>query len=119
MGRGDASLRRGVRWTLAAVGFAMLAAAPAAQAQFAITDWRAQVYDSNAVTEAREIDGNVFNPAGGHPFIGVTDFTLSGTEDDNVKNLGWCRIRTSRRAARWRSSRRAPARPTRRSARSG
>jgi hypothetical protein len=65
----------------------MLAAAPAAQAQFAITDWRAQVYDSNAVTEAQEIDANVFDPAGGHPFIGVTDFTLSGTEDDNVKNL--------------------------------
>jgi hypothetical protein len=58
----------------------LLAAAPAAQAQFAITDWRAQVYESEVETEA-----NVFEQAGGHPFIGVTDFTLDGSE--NARNV--------------------------------
>jgi hypothetical protein len=74
------------------VGFVALAvAAPAAQAQeFGIADWRAQAYDSNAVTEAGEIDANVFTQAGGHPYIGITDFTLTGTTpptSDNVENL--------------------------------
>ena len=66
-------------------------AVPTAQAQeFGIGDWRAQVYDSDAVAEAQETDANVFNQAGGHPFIGVTDFTLTGTTpptSDNVENL--------------------------------
>ncbi|MDP9133901.1 MAG: hypothetical protein M3N56_03635, partial [Actinomycetota bacterium] len=70
---------------------AALAMAPAAQAQqFGIADWRAQAYDSDAVTEAQETDANVFTQAGGHPFIGITDFTLTGTTpptSDNVENL--------------------------------
>jgi hypothetical protein len=65
----------------------LLLAAPAAQAQFAIGDWRAQVYDSNATTEAQEIDANVFDQAGGHPYIGVTDFSLAGTATDNVSSV--------------------------------
>jgi hypothetical protein len=76
---------------LCAVLGAMAVAVPTAQAQeFGIGDWRAQVYDSDATTEAQETDANVFNQAGGHPFIGVTDFTLTGTTpptSDNVENL--------------------------------
>jgi hypothetical protein len=70
---------------------ALVVFASAAQAQeFGISGWRAQVYDSDATAEAQEIDANVFNQAGGHPFIGVTDFTLTGTTpptSDNVENL--------------------------------
>jgi hypothetical protein len=58
---------------------AALCAAPASHAQFEITDWRAQVYES-----AVEVDDNVYDQAGGHPFIGVTDFTLAG---DNARNV--------------------------------
>jgi hypothetical protein len=63
-----------------AFAVAALCAAPAAQAQFRITDWRAQVYES-----AVEVDDNVFDQAGGHPFIGVTDFSLDGSE--NARNI--------------------------------
>lgn len=74
-----------------AVVAAFAALAPAAHAQqFGIADWRAQVYDSDAVTEAQETDANVFTQAGGHPYIGITDFTLTGTTpptSDNVENL--------------------------------
>jgi hypothetical protein len=70
---------------------ALVVFASTAQAQeFGISDWRAQVYDSDATTEAQETDANVFNQAGGHPFIGVTDFALAGTTpptSDNVENL--------------------------------
>jgi len=66
---------------------AMAISAPAAQAQFAIGDWRAQVYDSNATTEPEEVDANVFTQAGGHPYIGVTDFSLTGTAADNVRTI--------------------------------
>ena len=52
----------------------VLVFAPAAHAQV-IGDWRAQVYDASG-----ETDEDVFDQAGGHPFIGVTDFTLSGTQ---------------------------------------
>jgi hypothetical protein len=75
MGRGDARLGRGVRWTLAVLVLGGLAAAPAADA-FEIVDWRAQVYKSG-----NEVDANVFSDAGGHPFIGVTDFLLDGSEN--------------------------------------
>jgi hypothetical protein len=65
-----------------------LAFAPAAQAAVDISNWRAQVYDSNATTEAQEIDANVFTQAGGHPYIGVTDFSLTGaTADDNAATI--------------------------------
>ena len=65
-----------------------LAFAPAAQAQVDISNWRAQVYDSNATTEEQEIDANVFTQAGGHPYIGVTDFSVTGaTADDNVATI--------------------------------
>jgi hypothetical protein len=57
----------------------LLAAAPAAEA-FEIVNWRAQVYESED-----EVDDNVFSQAGGHPYIGVTDFTLDGTE--NARNI--------------------------------
>jgi hypothetical protein len=71
-----------------AIVAAMAVIAPAADAQIAITDWRAQVYDSNAVTEAEEVDANVFTQAGGHPYIGVTDFSLGGTtSEDNVATI--------------------------------
>jgi hypothetical protein len=61
---------------------------PVAQAQVDISNWRAQVYDSNATTEAQEIDSNVFTQAGGHPYIGVTDFSLTGaTADDNAATI--------------------------------
>ena len=81
-------MRGMVAFVLAIAG--SLALAPAAQAQFGIADWRAQVYDSNATTEGQEVDANVFDLAGGHPYIGVTDFTLTGTTpptSDNVENL--------------------------------
>jgi hypothetical protein len=87
MRRGYAWRRRAVGLTVPGIVAALLAIVPAAHGQFGIQSWRAQVYDSNAVTEAQEIDQNVFDQAGGHPFIGVTDFTLSGTETDNVKNV--------------------------------
>jgi hypothetical protein len=62
--------------------------APSAQAQVEISDWRAQVYDSNATTPAGETDDNVFTQAGGHPYIGVTDFSLTGaTADDNLATV--------------------------------
>jgi hypothetical protein len=74
----------------AALG-AIAITAPAAEGQqFGIADWRAQVYDSDAVTEAQETDDNVFTQAGGHPYIGITDFTLTGTTpptSDNIENL--------------------------------
>lgn len=55
--------------------------APAAQAQIEITDWRAQVY-----TDASET--TVFTQAGGHPYIGVTDFSLGNTSQaDNVATI--------------------------------
>lgn len=79
---------RGVVGFVVAAG--ALAFAPATQAQFGIADWRAQVYDSNATSEAQEVDANVFDLAGGHPYIGITDFTLTGTTpptSDNVENL--------------------------------
>ena len=67
---------------------AMAALPSAAQAQVEIADWRAQVYDSDATTEAQETDANVFTQAGGHPYIGVTDFSLSGaTAADNVATI--------------------------------
>src|ERR671914_1262238 len=77
-GQGVAVLRLGV---VCAIAFATLAVAPGATAQqFRITDWRAQVYASEV-----EVDDNVFDQAGGHPFIGVTDFTLDGSE--NARNI--------------------------------
>jgi hypothetical protein len=63
-----------------AIAAAVLCAAPAAEAQFRITDWRAQVYNPGA-----EVNDNVFDLAGGHPFIGVTDFSLDGSS--NAKNI--------------------------------
>jgi hypothetical protein len=60
---------------------AMAAVAPVAQAQIDITSWRAQVYDSATET-------NVFTQAGGHPYIGVTDFSLGNTtQADNVATI--------------------------------
>ncbi len=71
----------------AAVG-ALAVLAPSAHAAVEISDWRAQVYDSNATTPAQEIDENVFTQAGGHPYIGVTDFTIAGaTADDNLATV--------------------------------
>jgi hypothetical protein len=77
MGQGQGGLRLGV---VCAIAFATLVMAPGAAAQFRITDWRAQVYES-----AVEVDDNVFDQAGGHPFIGVTDFTLAGGNARNVR----------------------------------
>jgi hypothetical protein len=79
MRRGVARRGRSHGWALASSVLALLAAAPSAQA-FEITDWRAQVYSSEV-----ETDANVFDRAGGHPFIGVTDFTLDGSE--NARNV--------------------------------
>src|ERR671914_951427 len=77
-GQGVAVLRLGV---VCAIAFATLAVAPGATAQqFRITDWRAQVYASEV-----EVDDNVFDQAGGHPFIGVTDFSLDGSS--NARNI--------------------------------
>jgi hypothetical protein len=76
-GQGVAGLRLCVA---CAICFAVLAIVPAAQAQFQITNWNAQVYKS-----AVEADANVFDEAGGHPFIGVTDFTLAGGNARNVR----------------------------------
>jgi hypothetical protein len=59
----------------------MAAMAPAAQAQIDITSWRAQVY-----TDATET--TVFTQAGGHPYIGVTDFSLANTtQADNAATI--------------------------------
>jgi hypothetical protein len=76
-GQGVAGLRLGV---VCAIAFATLAMAPGAAAQFQITDWRAQVYDQNG----EDLD-DVFDQAGGHPFIGVTDFSLDGSS--NARNI--------------------------------
>jgi hypothetical protein len=85
-------MRNGLGWPSCARGWAfalcvlgVLVVAPAAQAQFNITNWRAQVYDADAVTEAQETDENVFDLAGGHPYIGVTDFSLNGLS--NARNI--------------------------------
>lgn len=76
---------RGLVAVLLVAGASFLTFAPSAQAQLDISNWRAQVYDSDATTEAAETDANVFNQAGGHPYIGVTDFSLTGaTAADNV-----------------------------------
>jgi hypothetical protein len=64
-----------------AIAAAVLWVAPAAEAQaFQITDWRAQVYDQNG----EDLD-DVFDQAGGHPFIGVTDFRLAGGTGRNIR----------------------------------
>ena len=76
---------RGLVTFLLVAGVGLLTFAPSAQAQLEISNWRAQVYDSDATTEAAETDANVFTQAGGHPYIGVTDFSLTGaTGADNV-----------------------------------
>jgi hypothetical protein len=73
------------RWQGVAVASAIAAAvlwtAPAAGAQgFQIADWRAQVYQPGP-----EVDDNVFELAGDHPFIGVTDFRLAGGTGRNIR----------------------------------
>jgi hypothetical protein len=77
MGQGQGGLRLGV---VCAIAFATLGMPPGAAAQFQITDWRAQVYDQNG----EDLD-DVFDQAGGHPFIGVTDFSLDGSS--NARNI--------------------------------
>ena len=77
--------KRAHGWALALCVLGLLAVAPGAQAQFQITDWRAQVYDADATTHALETDENVFDVAGDHPYIGVTDFQLNGFS--NAKNV--------------------------------
>src|SRR3954451_22187606 len=61
---------------LAATLAAVLWAAPAANASFGVTAFSAAVTDASnhAVTQA-----------GAHPYVGVTDFTLSGSE--NVRDI--------------------------------
>ena len=68
-----------------AVAAAMLlgfAAAPQhARAAFGVSDF---------VAEVRDQDGNAYTQAGGHPYIGVVNFTVNttgGTPDGNVKDV--------------------------------
>lgn len=60
----------------------LLAGAPSAQAQFGVDpeDWIAQVFGSNnevfdEATDTYGVDG-IFDQAGGHPWKGITDFTM-------------------------------------------
>ena len=43
------------------------------------------------IAEVRDQDGKLFTQAGGHPFVGVTDFTFNttgtGAPDGNVKDI--------------------------------
>ena len=52
-----------------------------ADAAFGVADWTAEVTDQS---------GEIFTQAGGHPFKGVTDFTMNttaGVPDGNVKDV--------------------------------
>ncbi len=81
--RGGRSIsRRAVTLSLILMG-ALLALAPAAQAAFGIQEFVAKV------TNADEDDH--YEPAGGHPHFGITDFTFNtegdGSPDGNVEDL--------------------------------
>ncbi len=57
-------------------------AAPRAEAAFGVAEWNADVFDAS---------GEIYTQAGGHPYTGVTDFTMnrlpSGATDGSVKNV--------------------------------
>jgi hypothetical protein len=82
--RGRRSKGQGSGTALLAVALltVLLAAAPAANAQFGVDpdDWIAQVYGSNTETETvatQEYDTlGIYDQAGGHPWKGITDFTM-------------------------------------------
>jgi len=63
-------------------GVALLAAAPGAQAQFGVDpdDWIAQVYGTDAETETQATQEygsvGIYDQAGGHPWKGITDFSV-------------------------------------------
>jgi hypothetical protein len=72
-----------------AAALALLAVAPAAQAQFGVDpdDWVAQVYGNDVETEVvatQEYDTlGIYDQAGGHPWKGITDFTMRTGPDGN------------------------------------
>jgi hypothetical protein len=82
------------------VAVAALAAAPAAHAQFGVdpANWKAQVFGSD--TEVFDVatqtygQNGIFDQAGGHPWKGITDFTmrLDGTGTPQGGNPGRVRV---------------------------
>lgn len=67
-------MRRRARFSFLAVVGALLALAmvvPAAQAQFAVESFTAEVVDA---------EGSFYEQAGGHPYAGITDFTVATDE---------------------------------------
>ena len=78
-------MRRRARFSsLAVVGalFALTMAAPAAQAQFGIESFTAEVLDA---------EGDFYEQAGGHPYVGITDFTVNtdetGAPEGGTRNI--------------------------------
>jgi hypothetical protein len=70
--------------TLAVIGalFALAMAVPTAQAQFGIESFTAEVLDA---------EGNFYEQAGGHPYVGITDFTVNtdetGAPEGGTRNI--------------------------------
>jgi hypothetical protein len=83
--------------SVAALG--LLGAAPAANAQFGVDPdkWIAQVYGNNEETEAvatQEYDTlGIYDQAGGHPWKGITDFTMRTGGDGNPQGGNPANIR--------------------------
>jgi hypothetical protein len=88
----------GVLTLLAAV--ALLVAAPGAQAQFGVDpeNWIAQVYGTDAETEAQATQEygsvGIYDQAGGHPWKGITDFSfrLDGSGNPQGGNASNIRV---------------------------
>lgn len=86
------------------ISLVALAFAPAANAQFGVDpeDWIAQVYGSNVdghgiedtATDQYGVDG-IYDQAGGHPWKGITDFTMRRTDapgDPDGGNASFIRV---------------------------
>lgn len=97
---GGRSIRGRAALLALALSTALLIAAPAAQAQFGVDpdDWIAQVFgsDTEVFDEATETYGEdgIFAQAGGHPWKGITDFTmrLDGSGNPEGGNAGRIRV---------------------------
>jgi hypothetical protein len=75
-------MRPRLQFVLVAAAAALGTAAPAAQAAFGVSDFKADVYKADGTT--------VETQAGAHPFTGVTSFTFNSTvlgPDGNVKSV--------------------------------
>jgi hypothetical protein len=100
MGRGSAIRgRAGGTAAFLAVLVAALMAAPSAQAQFGVDpdDWIAQVFGTN--TEVFDVatqtygQNGIFDQAGGHPWKGITDFSMRLDGSGNPQGGNPTRVR--------------------------